>query len=363
MTPDALRALIAFARSHPRMVADNAVDLRGLLYERVQRVSGADIGAAWCAAYPTPSPSALSDAEACDVALRAVDALWPQGDAPTGDECAAYSAAPLDTPMPPAFVAALASLSPAQPRALDLGALHARVTLPTCSQCGAVDPPTEPAESLLGERFARHVDCPKRDPLFASNVAPHGLTRAEQRDLVAALRDREREVADYDALVQRQGALLLATAAALKGPPPPLSQHSAHDLPEVAALVARLAAAQPAPLDFHGALAAVRNGRFVPSSAWARCLACDGTCADVDGAPCEPCRGTGRHPPPDPAEATDDVFEELARAWNADTDLCPKCGALDLDHTVEECARRWAEQHPGAAAGIVGAERAPRGET
>lgn len=87
----------------------------------------------------------------------------------------------------------------------------------------------------------------------------------------AALRDREQEVADLDALVHRQGALLLATADALKGPPPPLSQHSAHDLPEVAArlcselvaLKAQVAAAQPVPLDFYGALDAVRRGRFV----------------------------------------------------------------------------------------------------
>lgn len=45
-----------------------------------------------------------------------------------------------------------------------------------------------------------------------------------------------------------------------------------------------------------------------------------------------------------------------------DRDLCPTCGALDLDHAPEECARRWAEQHPGAAAGIVGACVAPKGE-
>ena len=58
---------------------------------------------------------------------------------------------------------------------------------------------------------------------------------------------------------------------------------------------------------------------------------------------------------------------EMRRDKGADRDLCPKCGTLDRDHTAEECAQRqrelaarWAEQHPGAAAGFVGAERAPR---
>lgn len=53
--------------------------------------------------------------------------------------------------------------------------------------------------------------------------------------LVKRVRELEAEADEYDALIQRQGALLLATADALKGPPPPLSQHSARDLPEVAA--------------------------------------------------------------------------------------------------------------------------------
>ena len=164
------------------------------------------------------------------------------------------------------------AVRPAQPDALDLDAIAARVSLPTCSQCGAVDPPTEPAESLLGERFARHVDCPRRDPLFASNVAVHGLTRAEQREVVDALRKARDESA----------------AAEPVFPAPPRRDVT----------VARVEHRTAAPL-----------------------------------------------------------------AIEVDRDHCPRCGALDLDHTVEECARRWAEQHSGAAAGIVGAERAPRGET
>ena len=94
-----------------------------------------------------------------------------------------------------ALVAEVERLRRSLADALVLDALAARVSLPTCSQCGAVDPPTEPAESLLGERFARHVDCPRRDPLFASNVAVHGLTRAEQREVVDALRKARDESA------------------------------------------------------------------------------------------------------------------------------------------------------------------------
>lgn len=37
-----------------------------------------------------------------------------------------------------------------------------------------------------------------------------------------------------------------------------------------------------------------------------------------------------------------------------DRDLCPTCGALDLDHSPEECARRWAEAHPYAAGAMHG---------
>lgn len=120
-------------------------------------------------------------------------------------------------------------------------------------------------------------------------------------------------------------------------------------------LRAQLAAAQPVLM-----LDAIRRG---PPSTWVRCLACAGTGVEVDaegeGVSCEPCRGTGRHPPPHPVEATDDVFEEFARAWAADTDLCPKCGALDLGRACEKSAatvagEAFAAEHPYAAGAVMG---------
>ena len=123
MTPDALRAAIASARLRPRMYGTDAADLATYLLGLVTGASpdGTDPLAAWRAAQLAARPAwtcvadlpPLTDAAACDAAEATVAALWPHGDAPAGDECAAFSAAPLDTPMPPAFVAALAALSPA----------------------------------------------------------------------------------------------------------------------------------------------------------------------------------------------------------------------------------------------------------
>lgn len=382
MTPDALRAAIASARLRPRMYAQTAEHLASMLYGTIAGAApdGVDIGPAWGAAYAPANVHAPTDAEVCDAAEATVAALWPQGDAPAGDECAAFSDVPLDTPMPPAFVAALARLSPAQPGALDLDALHARVTLPTCSQCGAVDPPTEDAERWDGQRFLRHVDCPKPDDIYASEVGDHGLTRAEQRALVARVRelealvpserdrrnttalhglyaDGEREIDRLTAEVERLRAQLAARdrrdaavqafVASMPGNEDRCPQCDGQPLAEGTVCATcwytgRNDAAQPAPLDFYGALAAVRNGRFVPPSEWARCLACGGTRADVDGAPCEPCRGTGRQPPP-----------------LADRDLCHHCGALDLDHACPKSAatvagETFAAEHPYAAGALMG---------
>jgi hypothetical protein len=41
-------------------------------------------------------------------------------------------------------------------------------------------------------------------------------------------------------------------------------------------------------------------------------------------------------------------------AIEVDRDHCPTCGALDLDHSPEECARRWAAEHPYAAGAMHG---------
>jgi hypothetical protein len=316
------------------MYAQTGEHLASMLYGMVAGAApdGVDVGPAWGDAYSPANVHAPTDAEVCDAAEATVSALWPQGDAPAGDECAAFSDVPLDTPMPPAFVDALAALSPAEAGAIDLDALHARLWSPTCSQCGAVDPPTEDAERWDGQRFLLHVDCPKPDDIYASEVGDHGLTRAEQRALVARVRELEAEADEYDALIQRQGALLLATADAHKGPPPPLSQHSAQELPEVAAaLVARLAAAQPAV-----ALDALRNGRFT-----AHCCACSAEWP----LGVRDCPGCG-HPDRDAGAVPD-------------RDLCPHCGALDLDHVCAKSAatvagEAFAAEHPEAAGRILG---------
>lgn len=121
------------------------------------------------------------------------------------------------------------------------------------------------------------------------------------------------DVAAAEELVGRQGALLVATANALKGPPPPRTQHSAHDLPEVAAalraevdaLKARLAAAEPVLM-----LDALRSGRFVVA----------------------PCAGCGAAWPEEGAEA------------------CPACGR-SLDGAEGET---FAATHPYAAGAIMG---------
>ena len=287
MTPDALRAAIASARLRPRMYAQTGEHLASMLYGMVAGAApdGVDVGPAWGDAYSPANVHAPTDAEVCDAAEATVSALWPQGDAPAGDECAAYSAAPLDTPMPPAFVAALARLSPAEAGALDLDALHARLWSPTCSQCGAVDPPTEDAERWDGQRFRRHVDCPKPDDIYASEVGDHGLTRAEQRALVARVRELE----------------------------------------------AQVSAAQPAVT-----LGALRSGRFT-----ARCCVCSAEWP-IDARDCPGCG----HPDRDAGAVPD-------------RDLCPHCGALDLDHVCAKSAatvagEAFATEHPEAAGRILG---------
>lgn len=291
MTPDALRAAIASARLRPRMYTPTPGTLAIALYWLVSGAAAEDIGALWGDAYSPADPLAPTDAEVCDAAEATVSALWPQGDAPAGDECAAYSAAPLDTPMPPAFVAALARLSPAQPGALDLDAIEARANAASAG----------PWVLRLGPHAIPEVHGPKYGVAFTFYGEGEG----------------ENDHADADA----------AFIAAARTDVPAL-------LARVREMEAQLAAAQPVLM-----LDAIRRG---PPLTWVRCLACGGTRADVDGAPCEPCRGTGRQPPP-----------------LADRDLCPHCGALDLDHACPKSAatvagEAFAAEHPEAAGRILG---------
>ncbi len=289
MTPDALRAAIASARLRPRMYAQTGEHLASMLYGMVAGAApdGVDVGPAWGDAYSPANVHAPTDAEVCDAAEATVSALWPQGDAPAGDECAAFSDVPLDTPMPPAFVAALASLSPAEAGALDLDAIEAsierrrrrcdRCHAPACATCDA-------GGDCSAVRCASHTD--------------DGTGRCEHTWLPI----------DFDAEDQ-----LTALVA------------------RVRELEAQLAAAQPAV-----ALDALRNGRFT-----AHCCVCS-TEWPTDARDCPGCG----HP-------------DRAAGAVPDADLCPKCGALDLDHACPKSAatvagEAFAAEHPEAAGRILG---------
>lgn len=373
MTPDALRAVIASARLRPRMYGTDAHDLSGYLHGLTAGAYDGplNVAAQWQSAWTTSGwhvGDPLADTRVCDVADRVVAALWPQGDAPAGDECAAYSAAPLDTPMPPAFVAALASLSPAEAGALDLDALHARLWSPTCSQCGAVDPPTEDAERWDGQRFRRHVDCPMPDDIYASEVGDHGLTRAEQRALVARVRELEAQLAAAQPAVARDalrnGRFAAHCCACSAEWPLGVRDCPGCGHPDRAA-GAVPDAAQPTPLDFAASLAAVRNGRFVPAP---RCPQCDGLRriddARGDTVPCplcvpRSCGGCSATWPLDRRDCPGCGYPDRDAGAVPDTDLCPKCGALDLDHACPKSAatvagEAFAAEHPYAAGAIMG---------
>ena len=308
MTPASLRAAIASARLRPRMYGTDAHDLSGYLHGLTAGAYDGplNVAAQWQSAWTTagwrPNDPRADDV-VCDVADRVVAALWPQGDAP--------------------------ARRAAEAGALDLDAIEA---------------------------LARKVVSDDADGGYAM-WSTLELARDRVPALVARVRELEAEAADMregvayavascDREIQVHGVWLRASR---RGPPSDVHHYAevaaARDeaLAEVKRLRAQLAAAQPVLM-----LDAIRRG---PPSTWVRCLACGGTRADVDGAPCEPCRGTGLQPPP------------------SDTDLCPRCGAFDLDHD-HACAKSaatvageaFATEHPYAAAGIMGSATAREGK-
>lgn len=310
--------------------------------------------------------------------------------------------------------------APAQPAALDLDAIEARVrglittcwhdiTVPGggCSRVATHECQRECCNNPLCEEHAAEHNEPSHPVVKRPDDAV-----ADALALLARVRELEADIAARD----RSAAETRAWLDEALG----VDEPEAGPATEVAALRranadlrARLRSQEHAV-----ALDAIRRG---PPSTWVRCLACGGTRADVDGAPCEPCRGTGQHPPPAAESATPNdlaglfaafdrmgvpmpgdryvgnlsgaryevvaampvdrrvrmlgadgeefvvTFDLLARNFSREgdpppvaRDRCPTCGALDLDHAPEECARRWAEQNPEAAAGIVGCLTAPR---
>lgn len=58
---------------------------------------------------------------------------------------------------------------------------------------------------------------------------------AEVRRLNAEVENLREDLNDMSGTMARMEALLTRTANALKGPPPPMTAHSWHDLPELAA--------------------------------------------------------------------------------------------------------------------------------
>lgn len=256
--------------------------------------------------------------------------------------------------------------SPASP---DLDAIEAEALrdVPPCAECST---PARWTCCFVGADARSWCGANACDAHRPANTAPHPVAPMHAHqwrrsytlssaavDLVAALRESRAEVAAAEELVARQGRLLLATADAVKGPPPAGSQHSAHDLPEVVVawrrncdalsgaytdargeidrltaeverLRAQLAAqapavARPAPVGFCEALAAVRSGRFVSA----------------------PCGGCGASWPADGAER------------------CPACGWALAAHNPDRAqlaalARRegeaFAAQHPHAAGALMG---------
>lgn len=108
---------------------------------------------------------------------------------------------------------------------LDLDVLHTRLWRPTCSQCGAADPPSEHGEAMDGREFERHVGCPKPDDLFASEVGDHGLTRDEQRALLGEARRLRTQLDALALCVRREHNARIAWLATLPdgacpNPPP-----------------------------------------------------------------------------------------------------------------------------------------------
>lgn len=321
MTPNALRAAIASARLRPRMYGSDPRDLATYLLGLVAGASpdGAEPRAAWAEAMVAARPAGacdaddvpLTNAEVCDVALRVVAALWPQGDAPAGDECAAFSDVPLDTPMPPAFVDALAALSPAP------------FDLPDGDECFRTGDDAGRLRNLLAviHRDGGHYTEAVGIAQACCDAAARVLAAYHAGDAPA------RRAAEAGALTTAD-VLRLADSIG----------HGELDAEAVGLLVARvreleaqLAAAQPAV-----ALDALRNGRFT-----AHCCACSAEWP----LGVRDCPGCG-HPDRDAGAVPD-------------RDLCPHCGALDLDHVCPKSAatvagEAFAAEHPEAAGRILG---------
>jgi len=191
VTPDQLRAAIASARERAAAYGVDPRDLASYLSGLVVGAYSGPLDALnlWCSLAPRGNAFAASG-DVCDCAEAVVARLWPEGDG-DGLDAADY-----------AEVARSA------------------------------------AEVLL-EHFPSGEGGPSLEVVL-------GDLPSYVNNLAIRVKRVEGECDAAEQTVGRPGEILRATADALKGPPPALSAHSWHDLPEVAArLRADLAAAQP----------------------------------------------------------------------------------------------------------------------
>lgn len=277
------------------------------------------------------------------------------------------------------------------PPTLDLDAIEARYAIAAC----------EVGDS---DAWRSAIDVPDLVARVRELEAQLSATEAEARVALDALHARcdaaEGDAAAAETLAARLGDLLRATADALKGPPPPLGLHSTHDLPEVAAEMRRRDELSSAIVGlnesikeqhierardlarFRGQACYVANvaRRLLPSlethgaDGWPLDrVAADALAAEVerlraevaDAQPVLLLDAIRRGPPSDDIAFPDSERRPVTVshvehrtappfAIEVDRDHCPTCGALDLDHSPEECARRWAAEHPYAAGAMHG---------
>lgn len=93
------------------------------------------------------------------------------------------------------------------------------------------------AVDLRAQVSALHTACAAEEQAKREAWDETRAAKAEVSALQGELAEARAEADDTDTLVARMGDLLSRTAVALKGPEPPLTRWSTHDVPEVAATV------------------------------------------------------------------------------------------------------------------------------
>lgn len=89
-----------------------------------------------------------------------------------------------------------------------------------------------------GNEITGAVDWEEGGILRGVDVVFIAHARTEHPALIAAVRKRDEDLAEFEGLCNRQAAILTRAANALKGNPGPLSAHSHHDVGELAEVLA-----------------------------------------------------------------------------------------------------------------------------